>query len=413
MSTIYRAAQVLTMTGWESKPQLQAGDNLEARDHHLLGLIEEGAVLVEGGEVKWVGPARDCPPANETISCQLITPAWVECHSHAIYAGNRAHEFALRNAGAAYVDILEAGGGIHATVAATTRTSDQRLLQLLLERARDFAAQGVGVLEVKSGYGLAPEEELRQLEVIAKAQQESPIQLVPTYLAHTIPERHQGAPQIYVDQIVNELLPEIARRKLAVACDVFCDRGAFDLASSRRILEAAKALGLGLRIHAEELSYTGGAAMAAELGATSADHLEHIDEAGIAALATTGCVGVLLPGVTTFLDMPHRAPARSMIEAGGAVALSSDLNPGSCCSSNMALMSSLGCSLLKLTPGESLWALTRGAALAMGLDGGQILAGKAASLACFDGITRYEDIPYRLGEKLQAAHLIHPYNVSV
>jgi len=332
-------------------------------------------------------------------------PAWVECHTHSLFAGHRRADFLLRNAGVSYLEILEAGGGISSTVMATRAADDETLLEDLLARLDAFARRGVATVEVKTGYGLSTPHELRHLAIIARAAKLSPVNVVPTFLgAHAIPASHRDRPEAYVDEVIAEMLPEVARLHPDASCDVFCERGAFTLDQSRRILEAAVRLGLAIRIHAEELTHTGGAAMAAELGALSADHLDHIDAAGIDVLAKSTCVGVLLPGVTVFLDQKQRPPARALIDAGAAVALSTDFNPGSCHTQDLPLMTTLAATLFKMTPGEALWAVTRGAAKALALEVGQLCVGAPADLLALAS-GDYADLPYAFGAGIHAATL--------
>lgn len=399
---LIRAQQLLTMTGWDTKPELNPRvDAIEARDRHILGVIEDAAVAVQGSTITWLGPFSECPLRDWPVAYDvgLVTPAWVECHTHALFAGVRAGEFAARNAGTAYVDILEAGGGILSTVEATRGTSDDLLVASLLERLAGFAARGIGTVEVKTGYGLSHDEELRHLRLIEEARKRAPVRVIPTWLgAHAIPREQRGRRERYIDELVEMSVPAVAEQGIAQFCDVFCDRGAFTLEESRRILTAARGHGLELRIHAEEIAHTGGAQMAAELGATSVDHCDHIDEAGIAALRDHGAVATLLPGVTLVLDLEQRPPARRLVDEGIDVALSTDFNPGSCMTQELSLMTTLGCTLLKLTPGEVLWGVTEGGARSLGRRGGGTLrVGVEADVCLFEGIGDYRLLPYHIG----------------
>jgi len=399
-----RARQALTMTGWEDKGPLDAElgiDALRERDADIVGLIEDAAIEVHDGVITYVGPFDEQPePSRPPVrEIGLAMPAWIECHTHALFGGARADEFGVRNAGVPYVQILESGGGILSTVEATRASSDAELRESLARRLDAFAAQGIGTVEVKTGYGLALEEELRHLRLIEEAAADSPLRVTATFLgAHAVPKAWRDDVDGYVEHVIEEMIPAVADQGIATACDVFCDRGAFSLDQSERILRAGLDAGLEARIHAEEITYTGGAEMAATLGARSADHLEHIDDAGVEALVEQGCVGVLLPGVTVFLDLAERAPARALVDTGGVVALSTDFNPGSAMTQNLALMVSLGCSLHKLTPGEALWAVTAGAARAVGPGSGPgtIEVGEPADLALFDA-EDFSRIPYELG----------------
>lgn len=388
---VIRARELLTMTGWQDKPPLErhGAERIAERDAVLCGRIEDGAVTVRDGTIVHVGAFADRlePELPVVLEAPLVMPAQVECHTHALFAGTRAREFGMRNAGIPYVEILEAGGGILSTVAATRAASDEVLLGSLVARLRDFARRGIGTVEVKTGYGLSTEEELRHLSLIARAAElVSPLRVHATFLgAHAVPAERRGQAERYVDEVVQEMLPAVVEQGIASACDVFCDRGAFSLAQSERILSAAREAGLDARIHAEELTHTGGAAMAARLGALSADHLDHAGDAEVEALVETGCVGVLLPGVTVFLDLAARPPARALIDRGGLVALSTDFNPGSAMTQDLGLMTTLGCTLLKMTPGEALWAVTAGSARAMGLGAvaGVLAPGRPADFSIF------------------------------
>lgn len=402
---LIRAHQILTMTGWDDKPLFSASpDALEARDRHITGAIDDGVVAVDGeGRVAWVGTWAECPHRDDGLVMRdvgLVTPAWVECHTHSLFAGLRAGEFALRNAGTPYVDILEAGGGILSTVDATRAASDSHLVAHLVARLEAFAARGVGRVEVKTGYGLAHDEELRHLRLIQEAASQTRVKVMVTWLgAHAVPREYRDQRERYVDALIAESLPAVVEQGIADFADVFCDRGAFTVGEAERILSRARDAGLGLRIHAEEITHTGSAQVAAALGALSVDHCDHIDDAGIAALARHGSTAVLLPGVTLFLDLEQRPPARRLIDSGVSVALSTDYNPGSCHTQELALMTSLGCTMLKMTPGESLWAVTAGAARSLGVahEAGSIAVGRAADLCLFSAPSDYRTLPYLFG----------------
>ena len=400
---VIRAQQLLTMTGWDGKPPLQATlAAIEGRDAAILGLCEDMALTIRGPRVENVAPfaTRPDPTLPVVLHTPLAMPAWLECHTHSLFAGERSREFAIRNTGVDYAEILEAGGGILSTVATSREASDEALFDSLLARVEDFARRGVGCVEVKTGYGLSLEHELRHLAIIGQVAECSTVKVVPTFLgAHTIPAEWRHDRGGYLTLLLDALLPKVAEQGIAQFCDVFCDRGAFDLQESKRILERAAELGLKLKIHAEELTYTGGAAMAAGLGAVSADHCDHLRDEDVAALAAAGTTAVLLPGVTLFLDLAKRAPARRLIDGGAAVALSTDFNPGSCMTQDLGLMTTLGCTLLKMTPGEALWAVTAGASRALAFSGGEglLVAGGPADVACFD-VDDYRSLPYRFGE---------------
>lgn len=361
-----------------------------------VGLVEDAIVHVDGGACVWAGPRAEAPRFDAPrVDANVVCPAWADCHTHAIFGGSRHEDFARRNAGITYAEILEAGGGIMSTVAATRATSDETLRVTLLERLREFYDRGVSVVEVKTGYGLDLDEELRHLTIIAEAASASPVDVVPCCLAaHTVPAEWRTDRAGYLAMICDELLPEVARTGLAEQVDVFCDRGAFTVDESRMVLETGAELGFALRVHAEELAATGATQLACELGARSADHLEHITGTDVHSMATADVAAVLLPLVTTFLDLPERAPARALCDAGVRVAVSTDFNPGSAHSTDLQLAASLACSLHKLTPAETLRAVTRVPAEILGReDRGIIRAGAVADLLDFD-VPDWSAIPY-------------------
>ncbi|MCB9521266.1 MAG: imidazolonepropionase [Myxococcales bacterium] len=389
--TILRARQLLTFA--PDRPAV--GDDLG-----WVGLVEDAGVVIKAGRVAWVGAWRDRPDTCAAdIEAAVVTPGWVDCHTHAIWAGDRAADFARRNAGCSYADILEAGGGISSTVAASRAADDETLARLLADRLATFDAAGVAAVEVKTGYALDYDNELRHLRVIRDVASRVRTRVVATCLAaHVVPPDARDDRAGYVAMITDRLLPRVAAEGLAEQVDVFADRGAFSVDEAHVVLQAASELGFDLRVHAEELASTGAAALAAALGARSADHLEHVTEADIAALASADVAAVLLPLVTVFLDMGHRPPARALIDAGVRVALSTDLNPGSANSADLQLACSLGCSLLKLSPAEALRAVTRVPAEVLGIDGeyGTVAPGRSGRLVAFD-VERWEEIPYHLG----------------
>lgn len=335
-----------------------------ADESELVGLLEDGAVWAQDGVIRWVGPQHAVPA--EALNCseqhhvEVALPAFVECHTHALFAGSRHDEFDVRNQGGSYAEILEAGGGILSTVAATRGADDTSLEADLDSRLAAFARSGCSVVEVKTGYGLSHGQELRHLAAIRRCASRAPVEVVVTYLgAHAVPAERRADRAAYIAEICDETIPAIAREGLAEAIDVFCDRGAFTADEARRILARGQELGLTARIHADELSHAGGCAVAAELGAASADHLEYAQSADLDALAGADVAGVLLPGVTVFLDADRRPPAREMAARGMRLALSTDYNPGSSHTMDLLLMATLGCALFKLTPGEALRGLTR------------------------------------------------------
>jgi imidazolonepropionase len=343
------------------------------------GVIDAAAVLLAGGQVRWVGPMVDAPAAEEVFDADgaIGMPGLVDPHTHTTFAGSRAPDFERRLAGESYSAILQAGGGIHSTVAATRAASEETLTALTRERLAGMLAGGVTTVEIKSGYGLTPESEARILRAARAAA--GPVDVVTTFLG-----AHARPPGVadYVAQVVDEQLPICA--PLADAVDVYCDRGAFTLAEAERILIAGRGYGLAVRIHAEQVDATGAAAMAARLGAISADHLEHVDDAGIAAMAAAGTVAVLLPGAMLYLRDPAPPVAR-LRAAGVPLAIGSDFNPGSSPVRDLWSCATLACLTMGLTVHEALSGITRHAARAVGrLDRGWLGPGARADLALYD-----------------------------
>jgi imidazolonepropionase len=371
-----------------------------------LGVVRGGAVLCgEDGRVQWSGPEGRLPGEHATgtervdLGGAVVLPGLVDAHTHLVFAGDRTRDFADRCAGESYEAIAARGGGIRLTVRATRAASLDALAALARPRLLSLLAHGVTTVEVKSGYGLSVADELKMLEVVARLGREGPWRLVPTVLgAHIVPDAFKADRAGYVRLVTEELLPEVARRGLARHVDVFCDAGAFTLDEALRVLEGGRALGFGLKVHAEQLTRTGAAAAAAGLGAVSADHLEHLSEADADALAAAGTVGVLLPGAALFLGGHDRAPARRLLDRGVAVALATDCNPGTCPSTHLPLMTTLGCAWLGMAPREAVAAVTRSAAWAVGArDGtGTLGLGAPCDLAVCD-VESWRHVPYLLG----------------
>jgi imidazolonepropionase len=351
----------------------------------LLGVVEDAAVVIRDGRVVFAGPAADAPATGAEVldaGGGCVLPGFVDAHTHLVFAGDRAGEFEARLRGASYEEMLAAGGGILSTVRSTQAASEEDLLASAAARARRMLAAGTTTVEVKSGYGLDLDTELRLLRVAARIPGKVGIDVVPTFLAHTVPPDRLAHREAYVDEIVESILPACAPH--AVGCDVFCDRGAFDLDETRRILDAGRRLDLDLRLHAEQLTRTGAAGLGAELGVRSVDHLDHATEADAAGLAKAGVAAVLLPGVALQLRTPP-PPARMLWDARVTVALATDCNPGSSYLETMPLVVALGCSLLGLSVEESTWAATRGGALALGIpDAGVLSPGSRADLVVLD-----------------------------
>ena len=335
------------------------------------GLVPGGAVAVEDRRIAWVGSDRDLEGAVDLEGATvldargaLVTPGLVDSHTHLVFAGERAGEFALRVSGKSYLDVALSGGGIAATTRATHAASDAALLEAALARARRLLAQGVTTVEVKSGYGLTVASELRLLRVIQDLAHAlwAELTVVPTLLVHAVPPDRREDREGFVREVCEVLVPSAVKDRLALSCDVFVEEGAFTPDEARRILEAARRRGLAPRLHADQLSAGGSARLAAELGCASADHLEEIDPAGIAAMASAGVVAGLLPVSTLFLGSDRYAPARRLLAAGVPLALATNLNPGSAMTENVGLTLSLACLKLGLSPAEALVAFTAGGA---------------------------------------------------
>lgn len=369
-----------------------------------LDIVASGAIGVSASRVQYVGPESGLPhdavgPLTQVIDAggNFVGPPFVDPHTHLVFAGERSGEFDLRCQGKSYVEIARAGGGIMSTVRATRSASEDDLVALALPRLRRLLEQGVLYAEVKSGYGLELEAELKMLRVVRRLASEQPIELIPTLLcAHAVPEELKHARERYVDACVREILPAVAEAGMARFCDAFVEEGAFTAEEARRILGAAKALGMTVRLHADQLSDTGGAELAAELGAATADHLEHVSERGIAALASAGVSAVLVPTSTLFLRVRRWAPGRALWDAGVNVALGTNVNPGSAMTENLGLAMGLACLENGLTPSEAYWAFTRGAALALGLSAGRLAVGDAADFVVF-GCESHRHLAYHLG----------------
>jgi imidazolonepropionase len=352
-----------------------------------LAIVEKAAVAASGGRVTYAGPEAALPagPAARTLDAAgaAVVPGFVDAHTHLVFAGDRDEEIRQRLAGRSYKEIAAAGGGIVRTVEATRRASVEELTLSLCRRLDEMLLQGTTSAEVKSGYGLETAAEIRSLEAIAAAARRHPATLVPTFLgAHEVPVEHRGDRRRYVDLLVAEMIPEVARRGLARFADVFCEEGVFTVAESRAILAAAQGHGLALRVHADELGWTGGAELAAEMGARSADHLLFVSEAGMASLARASCAATILPAAAFYLRLGRQAPARALVAAGAPVALATDGNPGGGLSPSMPFAMAAGCFAAGLSLEEALAAATVNAAYSIGLEAeaGSLVPGKRADL---------------------------------
>ena len=366
------------------------------------GLVERGAVLVDDEAIAWVGAEDDLAAGTRVdreidLRGALVTPGLVDCHTHLVYAGQRAGEFERRLEGASYEEIARAGGGIRATVAATRAASDDALYAAARERALALMSEGVTTLEVKSGYGLSAEHEARCLRVARKLGRTLPLAVRTTCLsAHALPPEFEGRPDDYVDAVC-AWLPALQHEGLVDAVDAFCERIAFSPAQTRRVFEAARTLDLPDKLHAEQLSDSGGAALAAEFGALSCDHLEYLSDAGVRAMAGAGSVAVLLPGAYYFLRETKLPPVAELRAAGVPIAVATDHNPGSSPTLSPVLMLSMACTLFRLTPEEALRGVTVHAARALGLaDRGALAAGQRADFAVWD-VAHPNELAYWFG----------------
>lgn len=369
-----------------------------------LGLVERGAVAVRAGEIVWVGPEAQLPFKVRTLETArqvdaaggIVGPGFVDAHTHLVFAGDRAREFSLRSGGASYQRLLAEGGGILATVRATRAASEQELVELALPRARRLIAQGVTTVEVKSGYGLTVEDELKMLRAVRALAEVLPITVVPTALPlHALPPEAKDR-DAWIDRMIDELLPRVAEERLASFVDVFVEEGAFTADEARRLAAAADEWGFGLRLHVDQLSDQDGARLAAELGAATADHLEEVDPEALATLAEAGVTVTLLPTSTLYLKCPRYAPGRALADAGVPLALGSNCNPGSAMSENFALALTLACLGNGLSAPEAFYAATAGGADALNLpDRGRIAEGMAADLVVF-GAPSLEHLAYHM-----------------
>ena len=381
-------------------------------DLRQLAIIEDGAMLVRGGYIEAAGRRREIE-ALISGDCEVIDagrrvvmPGFVDAHTHPVFAGMRANEFEQRASGATYREIAARGGGIRSTVRTTRNASQSDLVKAGKRYADWFLRTGTTTIEAKSGYGLTLEDELKILRAIKQLNEETPLRYVPTFLgAHDIPSEYKSRRQTYVNLVVNEMLPRVAQEQLAEYCDVFCEQDVFTTDESWEILSAARCHGLGLRLHADQLSLSGGAKLAAELNAATADHLEHTDATGIQALKTAKVQPVLLPGSVYALGSHDYPAVREMIEAGLAVVLATDFNPGSSPTPSMTMVLSLACTQMKMTPAEAITAATINAAYSLGRGDeiGSLEKGKRADFVIHD-CEDYRELAYFFG-------IEHPWRV--
>jgi imidazolonepropionase len=402
---VLHASQLVSLAG-PTRPRIGA-------ELSELGIIQNGGMLVRNGKIESVGPSdeiernltekfgqvSEAPSGVQVVDVggRVVLPGFVDAHTHLVFAGNRVNDFERRARGETYEQIANAGGGIWSTVEKTRASSDGDLLGTAVKRTESFLRCGTTTIEAKSGYGLTVEDELRILRVIRQLNDKTPIETVPTFLgAHAVP-RGSSADE-YVDVVINEMLPRVVDEKLAEFCDVFCEHGYFDIEQSRRILSAAKKLGLKLRGHVDQLSNSGGAKLMADVGATTADHLEKTDEQGIASLKSANAQPVLLPGSVYALGSTSYPRARQMIDAGLAVVLATDFNPGSSPTPSMPMILSLACTQMKMSPAEGITASTINAAYSLdrGDAIGSLEPGKLANFVVFD-CEDYRELAYWFG----------------
>ena len=402
---ILNAAQLVTLAG-PARPRVGA-------EMGELSITGNGGMVIRDGTIAAVGASesiqRDLPSGAEVIDAgrRVVMPGFVDAHTHLVFGGSRLNDFERRSRGETYEQIAAAGGGIWSTVENTRNATEEGLFAQAKQHAEWMLRCGTTTAEAKSGYGLTVESELKILRTIQRVTRETPLECVPTFLgAHAVPKEDRSTPERYLQRVIGEMLPQIVSQKLAEYCDVFCERGYFNVEQSRTVLSAAKQAGLGLRIHADQLTNGGGALLAAELGVNTADHLEKTDGTGIAALKESKVQPVLLPGSVYALGLTEYPRARAMIEAGLAVVLATDFNPGSSPTPSMPMVLSLACTQMKMSPAEAITAATINAACSLnrGDKIGSLETGKLANFVIFD-CEDYREIPYWFGRS--AVHSVY------
>ncbi len=394
---ITQASQLVTLAG---PPRPRVGEEMRE-----LAIIPDGALLARDGLIAMVGRSDEIESKASREARRIdaqgcaVMPGFIDAHTHPVFAGTREDEYEMRAAGATYQEIAACGGGIRSSVRRTRQASEEELFQMALPRLQRMMEHGTTTIEAKSGYGLTVADELKILRVIRRLNQESPLDLVPTFLgAHEIPDEYRATREDYIRLVTDEMMPRVAEEKLASYADIFCEAHVFNIDESRLVLQRAKELGFGVRFHADQLTAGGGALLAAELRATTADHLEWTDEEGIEAMRRAEVMAVLLPGAVFNLGLTRYPPARRMIEAGLGVVLATDFNPGSSPTPSMQMILSIACTQMGMTPAEAVTAATVNAAYSLNLGSsiGSLEAGKQADIVVMD-CADYRQIPYFFG----------------
>jgi imidazolonepropionase len=400
MLLIKNISQVITLS---NGPIPRVGESMSD-----LGIVENGAVLIRGDRIVWVGPTKDIPVREPGVRYQTLDgvglelialPGLVDSHTHPVFAGARIEEFDLRCQGKNYQEIASEGGGIIKSVQQFREATMEQLLEKTERNFRQFLNHGTTTIEAKSGYGLTLEDELKSLQVLSALNERNRLEVIPTFFgAHAIPQEHVNSREEYIRKLVHIMIPRVAQECLAQYCDVFCEEGYFSVEEARSVLTAAKAAGLGMRIHADVLGRNGGAKLAAELGVRSADHLRWINDSDIEALKQSGVLATLLPGTAFNLGLEHHAPARELIAAGIPVALATDFNPGTCFTMNMQIILAFACQKMRMSPAETITASTINGAYSLGLSDkiGTLEEGKQADIVLM-GVSDYRELPYFFG----------------